>query len=294
MSQDPLKPEFWKEYARKGKEPADSRFLSPDFWDRLSESYDELEEDPFYQQMVEEVISAMRQRGALSPEARVFDVCCGPGNYAVRFAPHVKEVVGLDVSPKMLALFEERMKEAGFNNYRLIKADWFSYEPEERFDTVFVSMSPILHDLDSVDRLLGLAERFLVLVHWAGVRENLLQQRLVREVLGMEMRWKKAGIIVPFNYLYTLGYPGDLRFFCGYWRRKRPVEKELEHLLWRLEGQGVEVSSAQREKFLALLQKEADPYGNVVSQTRVRIGMVMVEVGGPCARQGPPETSSKP
>ncbi len=282
MNLNPLKPEFWKAFAAKGKEPADKRFLAPDFWDRLSESYDELEESPFYREMVEEIVSTMHKRGALGPERRVFDVACGPGNYAVRFAPLVKEIVGLDVSSKMLERFKERMKAAGFTNYRLIQADWFTYQTEERFDTLFVSMSPILHDLDSIDRLLQLAEHFLVLVHWAGVRENLLQQRIVREVLGRELRWKKPGLIVPFNYLYALGYPGDLRFFCGYWERRRPVAKELEHLLWRLEGQGIEVSPSEKEKIKRLLEKEADQEGMVFSRTRVRIGFLMVEVSGPC------------
>ncbi len=287
MSLDPLKPEFWKAYANRHQEVADRRFLSPEFWDQISESYDELEESPFYREMVEDIVSTMRRRGALAPENRVFDVACGPGNYAVRFAPYVKEVVGLDVSSKMLIRFKERMEKAGFSNYRLIEADWFSFKPTEEFETVFVSMSPILHDLDSIDRLLELARRFLVLVHWAGVRENLLHQRLVRQVLEKELRWKKPGIIVPFNYLYTKGYAGDLKFYCGFWKRRRRVEDELRHLLWRLEGQGLEVGPLEEGEFRRLLEKEADEKGYILSQTRVRIGFVIVETSGPCRDQGP-------
>jgi SAM-dependent methyltransferase len=284
MDLDPLKPEFWKSYARRLKEEKDQRFLRPDFWDRLSDRYDELEESPFYQKMVEEIVSTLRERGALSPEKRVFDVACGPGNYALRFAPLVKEVVGLDISPKMLARFREKFAAAGFSNYRLIQADWFSYQTKEQYETVFVSMSPILHDLDSIDRLLELATHFLALVHWAGVRENELHQRLYQEVFGRQWRWQKPGLIVPFNYLYSLGLAGDLRFFCGYWERKRTLEKELEHFLWRLDGEGISPSVSEKEKIRAILAQEADDQGYILSRTKVRIGFLLLELQGPCGR----------
>ena len=285
MTPNPLKPEFWKAYAAELREDKDKRFLRPEFWDRISETYDELEATPFYRQMVEEIVSTMRERGALAPENRVFDVACGPGNYAVRFAPLVREVVGLDVSPKMLAKFEEKMQAKGYTNYRTIQADWFQFETQERFETVFVSMSPILHDLDSVDRLLSLAKRFLILVHWAGVRRNLLHERIYREVFQRELKWGKPGLIIPFNYLYARGFPGDLRFFCGYWERRHSLEKELERLLWRLDGEGIEVSPEQEAQIRRILEAEAQD-GEIVSRTKVRIGFLFVEVSGPCAKAG--------
>ena len=281
MSLDPLKPEFWRQYAARLKGDKDQRFLRPEFWDRISSTYDELEETTFYQEMVHEVVQTMRQRGALHKKARVFDVACGPGNYAVRFAPWVQEVVGLDISPKMLAKFQEKMQSKGYTNYRTILADWFSFETKEKFDTVFVSMSPILQDLNSIDRLLSLATGFLVLVHWAGVRRNLLHERIYREVLKRELKWGKPGIIIPFNYLYSLGFPGDLRFFCGYWERRRTVEQELEHILWRLEGEGLSLSPEEKKEVQRILEEEAKG-GQILSRTKVRIGFLFVELSGAC------------
>ncbi len=277
MKIDPLRPEFWKEYARQKGGEQDARFTSPEFWDKVAEGYDELESSLFYREMVEEILSTMRKRGALAPEVRVLDVCCGPGNYALRFAPLVKEVVGLDISPKMLAKFRAQAKAQGISNVRILEQDWYSFAPTERFDTVFVSMTPILHDLDSVDRLLSLARRFLVLVHWAGVRKNLLQARIWKEVFGQELVWGRPGIIVPFNYLYTLGYAGDLRFFTGTWERLRPLEKELDYILWRAQHAGLEIDEKAREKVLKILQEEARD-GKILSRTKVRIGFVFVDL----------------
>ncbi len=276
MKTDPLHPDFWKEYARKRAGAQDARFTSPEFWNKVAEGYDDLENSPFYREMVEEIISTMRKRGALAPAVRVLDVCCGPGNYALRFAPLVKEVVGLDISPKMLAKFRAQAEAQGITNVRILEQDWYTFEAPEPFDTVFVSMTPILHDLDSVDRLLSLARRFLVLVHWAGVRKNLLQARIWKEVFGQELVWGRPGIIVPFNYLYTLGYAGDLRFFTGIWERVRPLERELDYILWRAQTAGLEVDEKARAKILKILQEEARE-GKILSRTKVRIGFVFID-----------------
>ncbi len=277
MKKDPLTPEFWREYAASigGKE--DARFTSPEFWNRVAETYDDLEASSFYRQMVEEIIETMKIRGALGPKLRVFDVCCGPGNYALQFAPLVKEVVALDISPKMIEKCRKKAREAGVSNIRIILGDWFKFETKETFDTVFVSMSPIIHHLDSIDRLLSLSRRFLILVHWAGVRKNLLYARIYKEVFDRELVWKRPGIIVVFNYLYTLGYAGDIRFFTGYWERLRPIEKELEQVLWRLEREGISVSKEAKEKILRILEEESRG-GLVPSRTKVRIGFLFVDL----------------
>ncbi len=277
MKDNPLTPEFWKAFSASFSEKQDARFIKPEFWDRIATTYDELENSSFYQEMVEEIIETMKQRGALSPENRVFDVACGPCNYAIRFAPLVKEVVALDISPKMIEKCKERIKKLGIKNIRLILEDWFRFETSEKFDTVFVSMTPILQDIQSIDRLLALAKKFLVIVHWAGVRQNLLYARIWKEVFNRELVWKKPGIIVVFNYLYTLGYAGDLRFFSGYWERKRPLEKELEHILWKLDGEGIKVDEKSKKQILDILKKESKDK-IVISRTKVRIGFLFVKL----------------
>ncbi len=281
MKNNPLSPDFWKAFSASFTEEQDVRFTSPEFWDRIAKTYDELETSPFYQEMVEEIIETMKRRGALSPENRIFDVACGPCNYAIRFAPFVKEVVALDISPKMVQKCKEKIKKTKIKNIRLILEDWFHFETSERFETVFVSMTPILQDLHSVDRLLAIAKRFLVIIHWAGVRQNLLHTRIWKEVFDKKLVCKKPGIIVVFNYLYTLGYAGDLRLFSGYWERKRPLEKELEHILWRLDGEGIRVDETAEKRILSILETESKD-GIITSCTKVRIGFLFIDLSKRC------------
>src|SRR5438128_7937451 len=61
----------------------------------------------------------------LTPGERVLDVACGTGaNFSLLHAAigETGEIVGVDLSPEMLAIAAERAQRSGFRNVRLIEA----------------------------------------------------------------------------------------------------------------------------------------------------------------------------
>ena len=54
---------------------------------------------------------------------RVLDAACGPGTYALRFAPRVRAVVGLDYTPAMLAKARATAIEGGLANTAFTRGD---------------------------------------------------------------------------------------------------------------------------------------------------------------------------
>ncbi len=274
---DPFRPEFWKAYQESFKTPEDEAFLKPDFWDRMADTYDDLEENAFYREMVATVVAEMERAGALSPDFSLFDLCCGTGTYTLRFAPRVRRVVALDVSSGMLAVLRRKLEAAGLRNVEVVEADWRTWSPSETFDTVFVSLTPVLNDLKEVDRLLEITRRFLVVVQWAGLRENELFREVLERFFGRRPRPRSPGAVVLFNYLFSLGYPADLRFFSGVWERSRPLEKEIERLLFKIRGEGLAVDEKLREALRAYLEDKARE-GRVPSRTRVRIALLVVDL----------------
>jgi len=277
METDPFSPEFWKNYQKRFQSEEDKTFLKPDFWDQMAEGYDDLEASPFYRKMVETVISEMEAAGALAPEVTLLDLACGTGSYTVRFAPKVKEVWALDVSSGMLKVLQKKVKEQGLQNVKTILADWRSYTPTRKFETVFVSLTPILNDLNELDRILEITERFLVLVQWAGLRENELYREILKQFFDRVPRKRGPGAVVLFNYLFSLGYPADIRFFSGIWERVRPLEKELKRLLFRLQGEGLSVDAGKEKEIRAFLSEKARD-SQIVSRTRVRIALVLADL----------------
>ncbi len=69
--------------------------------------------------------SAFHEKGAIermtialgdSAADRVLDVACGPGIVAEAIAPHVRAVSGIDATPEMIVLANERFEKAGLTN----------------------------------------------------------------------------------------------------------------------------------------------------------------------------------
>jgi len=59
---------------------------------------------------------------ALRPEHRVLDLACGTGDVTWMAAPHVAEVVGTDINPRMMEVAEEK-RPAGSEHVRFVTAD---------------------------------------------------------------------------------------------------------------------------------------------------------------------------
>jgi putative AdoMet-dependent methyltransferase len=57
----------------------------------------------------------------------IVDLGCGTGAFVAEVAHHCRRVIGVDVSPKMLAGARQRMQDAGLTNVELVKAGFLSY-----------------------------------------------------------------------------------------------------------------------------------------------------------------------
>ena len=75
---------------------------------------------------------------APTANARVLEVATGPGHVAMAFAPHCREVVGIDLTEAPLKIAEKMRAERGIENVRFMKGDVESRLPFEvgEFDVV--------------------------------------------------------------------------------------------------------------------------------------------------------------
>ena len=70
---------------------------------------------------------------------RVLDVGCGSGRYAAAAAERGADVVGIDLSPAMLALAATRARERGVSKRcRFVEAGFDGFDPDGRFDVVLM------------------------------------------------------------------------------------------------------------------------------------------------------------
>ena len=73
--------------------------------------------------------------GATRPR-RVLELACGTGLFTRHLAPRAELVTAVDAAPEVIAINRQRVAAP---NVRYIVADLFEWQPEERYDCVFMS-----------------------------------------------------------------------------------------------------------------------------------------------------------
>lgn len=68
----------------------------------------------------------------------VLELGCGNGNFAVKLAPYVKRICGVDFTAEMLASFKKKIMTEGIANVTLVNADMSELPfPKDTFDLIF-------------------------------------------------------------------------------------------------------------------------------------------------------------
>jgi ubiquinone/menaquinone biosynthesis C-methylase UbiE len=118
------------------------------FWDLISARYaaSPISDITAYKTKIETI------KAYLSPEDVVLDIGCGTGTQCGDLAADVKQVTGIDISGKLLAIAEQRKAERKLDNVEFIKTSLYDerFKPDS-FDIVMAFY--VLHffeDLDAV------------------------------------------------------------------------------------------------------------------------------------------------
>jgi SAM-dependent methyltransferase len=73
---------------------------------------------------------------AFRPAGSVLELACGPGVWTPHLVRHASDVTAVDASPEMLAIAASRVPVGAL--VRFIEADLFTWEPDRRYDVVFI------------------------------------------------------------------------------------------------------------------------------------------------------------
>ncbi len=90
--------------------------------------------DPGYRKGLNKLIEL-----AVEENDRVLDVGCGTGSATILAASMAKEVVGIDLSPDMIELAEEKVQKERLENISLLATSVEDYSPDSPFDKVISS-----------------------------------------------------------------------------------------------------------------------------------------------------------
>lgn len=137
--------------------PAGAQSLAAE-WDARVASWADVCAGPAFQRFRDRVIAEANPEG----DADVADIGCGTGLLALAFAPRVRRVWALDVSPGMVADIGRRAEDLGLDNLVALCADARSLPlPDESIDVAVSSYA--LHHVDDDGKRASLDEAYRVL-----------------------------------------------------------------------------------------------------------------------------------
>ena len=119
------------------------------FWNLIASKYaaSPISDIAAYEKKIE------RLKSYLSPENHVLDIGCGTGTQCDDLASNVKQVTGIDISRKLLAIAEQRKAERKIENVEFIHTTVFDerFEPGS-FDVVTAFY--VLHFFENIDEVI--------------------------------------------------------------------------------------------------------------------------------------------
>lgn len=126
-----------------------------DLWDSMAKSFGEEALPTFENSSFLRLLEREKMFNGASP---VLDVGCGAGGYSIALSGRCREVIGIDLSPRMIETAKRRAGKQNADNIRFFCADWHELDLEReklsrRFDLVFAHMTPAVQSADTFLKL---------------------------------------------------------------------------------------------------------------------------------------------
>ncbi len=246
------------------------------FWEMKAKKYP-LPFDPENLKKTEEVISLVTSKGVETAGADILDIGCGTGIYTLPLARKALKVTGVDISEKMLGLFEEEAQRHGIHNWDHLQASWDSLDVSlqgflRSFDIVWTSMSMAVCDEEDVKKMMLCSKQWCVYVGWGNKRKNTLMEEVFR--IHSLPFGPPPGALIIYNLLKKTGWSSSLDFINTFWDWEGTVDETLEDLAGHIELTG---HPAQR-KLIRDVVSQMEVNGRVRHRTYVEEGVIVWRV----------------
>lgn len=239
---------------------------SKKFWDLRADEFNNHHGKQEGGKRREQVLGLLTTQGMLSANTTCLDIGCGPGKYSLELAKRSKQVVGIDISPKMLQYAEENAQQEQVNNATFELTAWETLNLEEcgwqkKYDLVFASMCPGISSSDSLLKMCQASKKFCFLSGFVE-RKDELRDHLHGIVYGNDSKqqWGK-NIYYAINVLWLSGYYPTVTYHDAEFEHVWPLEKAIELYSRQLTRMGKSKIDASHVE-----EKVADYLGSIAQQ----------------------------
>jgi len=215
-------------------------------WDGASETYT----DNTYSDIADSIVKDLRADGTFCKDVSVMDIGCGPGTYAFRISPHVRKMVCIDGSQRMIDRLMREAAERNISNIETLVCDCRLLPGDLVCDVVFTSLCPPMNYPEMILEMEKHADRKCAYVSSSNVGTSIELE--IWDELGCDYSYTGYNTNYPNDFLRSLGRKTQLRFYEQGYEETISVEKCIDRFLGKF------------SKYRTVTEKERDAITKVV------------------------------
>ncbi|MFF2907820.1 class I SAM-dependent methyltransferase [Paenibacillus sp. NPDC057934] len=228
------------------------------------------------------IMNWIEGQGVQFENASVLDIGAASGVFSVPFAERGARVTAVETSPPQVELLKENISKFAENQVQIVSEPFEDIDVqskgwEEAFDLVFVSMCPVIHNWDSVKKILHCARKFCYISMPVSPPEHSLVNEIWPLVTGQPFHTKHMEMGYLLHLLYLKGYAYESLITRETKTTEVTREAALEETLTWLRNHRLPVDERNRN-IIADYLEQAYPSGKVVIHEGGRFGKVLIRL----------------
>ncbi|WP_068613642.1 class I SAM-dependent methyltransferase [Paenibacillus tuaregi] len=228
------------------------------------------------------IMNWLERQGVQFENSSILDIGAASGVFAVPFAERGARVTAVETSPPLIELLEENISSFAEDQVKIVPVPFEDIDVEAKgwnqaFDLVFVSMSPVVHNWESVEKVLKCARKFCYISMPVLHTEHSLVKEVWPLVTGQPYHSKLTEMGYLLHLLYLKGYAYESLITHEGKTTEVSREAALQEAMTWLGHHHLPVDERNRKIIVGYLE-QAYPSGKIVIQEGERFGKVLIRL----------------
>lgn len=251
-------------------------------FDPKAKSFNEQSFNEEGKKRTQRIMNWLEGQGVRFKNVSILDIGAASGVFSVPFAERGARVTAVETSPPLIELLEENISKFGEDQVKIVPEKFEDIDVQARgwsqaFDLVFASMCPVIHNWDSVEKILHCARKFCYISMPASPAEHSLVNEIWPLVTGQPFHPKHMELGYLLHLLYLKGYAYESLITRETKTTEVPIAAALQEAMTWLRNHRLPVEE-QNRNIIADYLEQTYPSGKVVIQEGGRFGKVLIRL----------------
>ncbi|WP_080835474.1 class I SAM-dependent methyltransferase [Cohnella massiliensis] len=251
-------------------------------FDTKAKTFDEQSFNEEGRRRSKRIMNWLEGQGVRFEASSILDIGAASGVFTVPFAEHGARITAIETSPPLIELLQDNTADFELGQVQIVGERFEDIDVQARgwkqaFDLVFVSMCPVIHDWDSVEKILQCASQFCYLSMPASPAEHSLVKEVWPLLSGQPFHPKHMVWGYLQHLLYLKGYAYQSLVTRETKTKEITSAEALQEAMTWLRNHRMPVDE-RSQNIVADYLAQAYPSGKVVIQEGGRFGKVLIRL----------------